>query len=177
MKFKEFLNKVEKEYFIDGEDYEELWEDESGYKQLLNEDNMSIPERLVLEKVRAKKKLKKGFCGCSDTRRAFSRACIAKCAYHKPSLSRRMGAALPLRPCGAATRRQLTVCVELPGISKTSRILLLRRFVSTGTGGHRQCDTKYQRERHDPSHIVPNHDRLALCFFHRSIPTCTQFGH
>ena len=59
MKFKEFLNKVEKEYFIDGEDYEELWEDESGYKQLLNEDNMSIPERLVLEKVRAKKKLKK----------------------------------------------------------------------------------------------------------------------
>ena len=60
MKFKEFLNKVEKEYFIDGEDYEELWEDESGYKQLLNEDNMSIPERLVLEKVRAKKKLKKG---------------------------------------------------------------------------------------------------------------------
>ena len=59
MKFKEFLNKVEKEYFIDGEDYEELWEDESGYKQLLNEDNMSIPERLVCEKVRAKKKLKK----------------------------------------------------------------------------------------------------------------------
>lgn len=59
MKFKEFLNKVEKEYFIDGEDYEELWEDESGYKQLLNEDNMSIPERLVLEKVRAKKKSKK----------------------------------------------------------------------------------------------------------------------
>ena len=49
MKFKEFLNKVEKEYFIDGEDYEELWEDESGYKQLLNEDNLSIPERLVLE--------------------------------------------------------------------------------------------------------------------------------
>ena len=59
MKFKEFLNKVEKEYFIDGEDYEELWEDESGYKQLLIEGNMSIPERLVLEKVRAKKKLKK----------------------------------------------------------------------------------------------------------------------
>ena len=59
MKFKEFLNKVEKEYFIDGEDYEELWEDESGYKQLLNEDNMSIPERLVLEKVRTKKQLKK----------------------------------------------------------------------------------------------------------------------
>ena len=59
MKFKEFLNKVEKEYFIDGEDYEELWEDESGYKQLLIEDKMSIPERLVLEKVRAKKKLKK----------------------------------------------------------------------------------------------------------------------
>ena len=59
MKFKEFLNKVEKEYFIDGEDYEELWEDESGYKQLLNEDNMSISERLVLEKVRAKNKLKK----------------------------------------------------------------------------------------------------------------------
>ena len=59
MKFKEFLNKVEKEYFIDGEDYEELWEDESGYKQLLNEDIMSIPERLVLEKVRVKKKLKK----------------------------------------------------------------------------------------------------------------------
>ena len=59
MKFKEFLNKVEKEYFIDGEDYEELWEDESGFKQLLNEDKMSIPERLVLEKVRAKKKLKK----------------------------------------------------------------------------------------------------------------------
>ena len=47
-----------------------------------------------------------GFCGCSDTRRAFSRACIAKCAYHKPSLSRRMGAALPLRPCGSATRRR-----------------------------------------------------------------------
>ena len=59
MKFKEFLNKVEKEYFIDGEDYEELWEDESGYKQLLIEGNMSITERLVLEKVRAKKKLKK----------------------------------------------------------------------------------------------------------------------
>ena len=59
MKFKEFLNKVEKEYFIDDEDYEELWEDESGFKQLLNEDKMSIPERLVLEKVRAKKKLKK----------------------------------------------------------------------------------------------------------------------
>ena len=31
-----------------------------------------------------KKKLKVGFCGCSDTRRAFSCACIAKCAYHKP---------------------------------------------------------------------------------------------
>ena len=46
------------------------------------------------------------FCGCSDTRRAFSRACIAKSAYHKPSLSRRMGAALPLRPCGSATRRR-----------------------------------------------------------------------
>ena len=46
-----------------------------------------------------KKKLKMEFCGCSDTRRAFSRACIAKSAYHKPSLSRRMGAALPLRPC------------------------------------------------------------------------------
>ena len=53
-----------------------------------------------------KKKLKMEFCGCSDTRRAFSRACIAKCAYHKPSLSRRMGAALPLRPCGSATRRR-----------------------------------------------------------------------
>ena len=51
-------------------------------------------------------KLKMGFCGCSDTRRAFSRACIATCAYHKPSLSRRMGAALPLRPCGSATRRR-----------------------------------------------------------------------
>ena len=46
------------------------------------------------------------FCDCSDTRRAFSRACIAKSAYHKPSLSRRMGAALPLRPCGSATRRR-----------------------------------------------------------------------
>ena len=33
-----------------------------------------------------KKKLKVEFCGCSDTRRAFSRACIAKCAYHKPPL-------------------------------------------------------------------------------------------
>ena len=53
-----------------------------------------------------KKKLKMEICGCSDTRRAFSRACIAKCAYHKPSLSRRMGAALPLRPCGSATRRR-----------------------------------------------------------------------
>ena len=52
------------------------------------------------------RKLKMGFCGCSDTRRAFSRACIATCAYHKPSLSRRMGAALPLRPCGSATRRR-----------------------------------------------------------------------
>ena len=50
------------------------------------------------------RKLKMGFCGCSDTRRAFSRACIAKSAYHKPSLSRRMGTALPLRPCGSATR-------------------------------------------------------------------------
>ena len=53
-----------------------------------------------------KKKLKTEFCGISDTRRAFSRACIAKSAYHKPSLSRRMGAALPLRPCGSATRRR-----------------------------------------------------------------------
>ena len=52
------------------------------------------------------RKLKMGFCGCSDTRRAFPRACIAKSAYHKPSLSRRMGAALPLRPCGSATRRR-----------------------------------------------------------------------
>ena len=41
-----------------------------------------------------KKKLKVGFCGCSDTRRAFSRACIAKCAYHKPPLRGRW-AALP----------------------------------------------------------------------------------
>ena len=53
-----------------------------------------------------KKKLKMGFCGCFDTRRAFSRACIAKSAHHKPPLSRRMGAALPLRPCGSATRRR-----------------------------------------------------------------------
>ena len=60
MKFKEFLDKVEKEYFIDGEQNEEFWDDESGYMQLLNEDNMSLPERLVLEKVRTKKKLKKG---------------------------------------------------------------------------------------------------------------------
>ena len=60
MKFKEFLDKVEKEYFIDGEQNEEFWDDESGYMQLLNEDNMSLPERLVLEKVRVKKKLKKG---------------------------------------------------------------------------------------------------------------------
>ena len=60
MKFKEFLDKVEKEYFIDGEQNEEFWDDESGYMQLLNEDNMSLPERLVLEKVRAKKKLKNG---------------------------------------------------------------------------------------------------------------------
>ena len=60
MKFKEFLDKVEKEYFIDGEQNEEFWDDESGYMQLLNEDNMSLPERLVLEKVRAKKKLRKG---------------------------------------------------------------------------------------------------------------------
>ena len=52
------------------------------------------------------RKLKMGFCGCSDTRRAFSRACIAKSAYHKPSLSRRMGAALPLRPRGCARRRR-----------------------------------------------------------------------
>ena len=51
-----------------------------------------------------KKKLKVEFCGCSDTRRAFSRACIAKCAYHKPPL-RGGWAALPLRPCGSATRR------------------------------------------------------------------------
>ena len=58
MKFKEFLDKVEKEYFIDGEQNEEFWDDESGYMQLLNE-NTSLPERLVLEKVRAKKKLKK----------------------------------------------------------------------------------------------------------------------
>ena len=54
----------------------------------------------------SERKLKMEFCGCSDTRRAFSRACIAKSAYHKPSLSRRMGAALPLRPCGSATRRR-----------------------------------------------------------------------
>ena len=40
MKFKEFLDKVEKEYFIDGEQNEEFWDDESGYMQLLNEDNM-----------------------------------------------------------------------------------------------------------------------------------------
>ena len=59
MKFKEFLDKVEKEYFIDGEQNEEFWDDESGNMQLLNEDNISLPERLVLEKVRAKKKLKK----------------------------------------------------------------------------------------------------------------------
>ena len=39
MKFKEFLDKVEKEYFIDGEQNEEFWDDESGYMQLLNEDN------------------------------------------------------------------------------------------------------------------------------------------
>ena len=52
------------------------------------------------------RELEMGFCGCSETRRAFSRACIAKRAYHKPSLSRRMGAALPLRPCGSATRRR-----------------------------------------------------------------------
>ena len=51
MKFKEFLDKVEKEYFIDAEQNEEFWDDESGYMQLLNEDNMSLPERLVLEKV------------------------------------------------------------------------------------------------------------------------------
>ena len=60
MKFKEFLDKIEKEYFIDGEQNEEFWDDESGYMQLLNEDNMSLPERLVVEKVRAKKKFKKG---------------------------------------------------------------------------------------------------------------------
>jgi hypothetical protein len=53
-----------------------------------------------------KKKLKMEFCGCSDARRAFYRACIVKSACHKPSLSRRMGAALPLRPCDAATRRR-----------------------------------------------------------------------
>ena len=52
-----------------------------------------------------KKKLKVEFCGCSDTRRAFSRACIAKCAYHKPPL-RGGWAALPLRPSGSATRRR-----------------------------------------------------------------------
>ena len=52
-----------------------------------------------------KKKLKAEFCGCSDTRRAFSRACIAKCAYHKPPL-RGGWAALPLRPSGSATRRR-----------------------------------------------------------------------
>ena len=50
-----------------------------------------------------KGKLKMEFCGCSDTRRAFSRACIAKCAYHKPPL-RGGWAALPLRPSGSATR-------------------------------------------------------------------------
>ena len=32
---KEFLDKVEKEYFIDGEQNEEFWDDESGYMQLL----------------------------------------------------------------------------------------------------------------------------------------------
>ena len=41
-----------------------------------------------------KEKLKVEVCGCSDTRRAFSRACIAKCAYHKPPL-RGGWAALP----------------------------------------------------------------------------------
>ena len=51
------------------------------------------------------RKLKPGFCGCSDTRRAFSRACIAKFAYHKPPL-RDGWAALPLCPCGFATRRR-----------------------------------------------------------------------
>ena len=57
-----------------------------------------------------KKKLKMEFSGCSDadTRRAFFRACIAKSVYHKPSLSRRMGAALPLRPRGCARRRLST---------------------------------------------------------------------
>ena len=52
-----------------------------------------------------KEKLKMEFCGCSDTRRAFSRACIAKCAYHKPPLRGGL-AALPLRPSGSATRRR-----------------------------------------------------------------------
>ena len=60
MKFKEFLDKIEKEYFIDGEQNEQFWDDDSRYMQLLIEDKMSLPERLVLEKVRAKKKLKKG---------------------------------------------------------------------------------------------------------------------
>ena len=60
MKFKEFLDKIEKEYFIDGEQNEQFWDNDSGYMQLLIEDKMSLPERLVLEKVRAKKKLKKG---------------------------------------------------------------------------------------------------------------------
>ena len=59
MKFKEFLDKIEKEYFIDGEQNEQFWDDDSRYMQLLIEDKMSLPERLVLEKVRAKKKLKK----------------------------------------------------------------------------------------------------------------------
>ena len=59
MKFKEFLDKIEKEYFIDGEQNEQFWDNDSGYMQLLIEDKMSLPERLVLEKVRAKKKLKK----------------------------------------------------------------------------------------------------------------------
>ena len=59
MKFKEFIDKIEKEYFIDGEQNEQFWDNDSGYMQLLIEDKMSLPERLVLEKVRAKKKLKK----------------------------------------------------------------------------------------------------------------------
>ena len=55
MKFKEFLDKVEKEYFIDGEQIMSFGMMNLDILQLLNEDNMSLPERLVLEKVRARK--------------------------------------------------------------------------------------------------------------------------
>ena len=84
-----------------------------------------------------KKKLKMEFCGCSDTRRAFSRACIAKSAYHKPSLSRRMGGwALRCRGAHAVPPRGAALAaVGRRGPGGTGRARL-RRLNAGKRGSH-----------------------------------------